>query len=84
MWPTLASFGAVTIILTGKAVLGRLREAPATRSVVVLVMERARKRDRSVGSSVDTADDIVANGAMMRLPDSLGEIPTGTAQGIRS
>jgi hypothetical protein len=82
--PTSASFGAVIFMPTGKAVPGRLRETPAARSVVVLVMERARKRDRHVGSSADTADDIVVNGSMRRLPDSRGEIRVGAARDVRS
>jgi len=50
----------------------------------VLVMERARERDRHVRSSADTADDIVVNGSMRRLPDSRGEIRVGAAWAVRS
>jgi len=49
-----------------------------------LVMERARERDRHVRSSADTADDIVVNGSMRRLPDSRGEIRVGAARDVRS
>lgn len=71
-------------ILTGKAAPGRLRETLATRSVVVLVMERARVRDRNVGSSENTADVIVLNGSIGRLPGGLGATRLGAAAGTRS
>lgn len=84
MRPMSASFGAVIFNLTGKAVSGRLRETPATRSVVVLVMERARKRDRNAGSSEDSVDVILLDRPMMRLPDGFGEIRVGTASDVQS
>ena len=50
----------------------------------MLVMERARERDRHVRSSADTADDIVVNGSIRRLPGSRGEIRVGAARDVRS
>lgn len=70
--------------LTGKAAFGWLRETPVTRSVVVLVMERARKRDRNVGSSGDAVDVILLSRPMGRLPDGFGGIRVDTALDVQS
>ena len=51
---------------------------------MVLVMERARKRDRNAGSSEDSVDVILLDRPMMRLPDGFGEIRVGTASDVQS
>ena len=50
----------------------------------MLVMERARKRDRNAGSSEDSVDVILLDRPMMRLPHGFGEIRVGTASDVQS
>ena len=50
----------------------------------MLVMERARKRDRNVGSSGDAVDVILLNRLMGRLPDGFGGIRVDTALDVQS